>query len=102
MVQEGFASMGVYLNGRAACTLYKNETEKPYFVDKTAMLEELFPLVREGNNHICITRPRRFGKTVAANMVAAFFPGLVRRRTCLTAWRSHGRRDMEPTGTGIR
>ncbi len=65
--------MGVYLNGRAACTLYKNETEKPYFVDKTAMLEELFPLVREGNNHICITRPRRFGKTVAANMVAAFF-----------------------------
>ncbi len=61
------------MNGRAACTLYKNETEKPYFVDKTAMLEELFPLVREGNNHICITRPRRFGKTVAANMVAVFF-----------------------------
>lgn len=49
MVQEEFASMGVYLNGRAACTLYKNETEKPYFVDKAAMLEELFPLVREGN-----------------------------------------------------
>ncbi len=65
--------MGVYLNSKTAYTLYKNETEKPFFVDKTLMLAELFPLVREGNNHICITRPRRFGKTIAANMTAAFF-----------------------------
>ena len=65
--------MGIYLNSRAAYTLYKSETEKPYFVDKTSMLEELFPLVRTGNNHICITRPRRFGKTVTANMIASFF-----------------------------
>lgn len=65
--------MGVYLNSKSAYTLYKSETKKPYFVDKTAMLEELFPLVGTGNNHICITRPRRFGKTVAANMITAFF-----------------------------
>lgn len=65
--------MGIYLNSRAAYTLYKSETEKPYFVDKTSILEELFPLVRTGNNHICITRPRRFGKTVTANMIASFF-----------------------------
>lgn len=37
------------------------------------MLEELFPLVEEGTNYICITRPRRFGKTVMANMITAFF-----------------------------
>ena len=65
--------MGVFLNSKTAYTLYKNETEKPFFVDKSRMLEELFPLVREGNNHICITRPRRFGKTVTANMIAPFF-----------------------------
>ncbi|MDO5406291.1 MAG: AAA family ATPase [Eubacteriales bacterium] len=65
--------MGVYLNSKSAYTLYKNETEQPYFVDKTLMLKELFPLVRTGNNHICITRPRRFGKTVMANMIASFF-----------------------------
>lgn len=65
--------MGVYLNSTTAYTLYKNETIKPYFVDKTKLLEELFPLVVEGNNHICITRPRRFGKTVMANMIASFF-----------------------------
>lgn len=65
--------MGIYLDSKAAYTLYKSETEKPYFVDKTKMLEELFPLVKTGNNHICITRPRRFGKTVMANMIASFF-----------------------------
>ena len=65
--------MGVYLNSETAYTLYKNETEKPYFVDKSQMLEELFPLVREGTNYICLTRPRRFGKTVMAKMIASFF-----------------------------
>lgn len=65
--------MGVYLNGTTAYTLYKSETAKPYFVDKSQMLLELFPLVSTGNNHICITRPRRFGKTVMANMIASFF-----------------------------
>ena len=65
--------MGIYLNSEAAYRLYKNEAEKPYFVDKTLLLEELFPLVKEGTNYVCITRPRRFGKTVMANMITAFF-----------------------------
>lgn len=65
--------MGVYLNSKAAYILYKKETGQPYFVDKTRMLEDLFSLIEQGNNQICITRPRRFGKTVMANMIAAFF-----------------------------
>lgn len=27
----------------------------------------------DGQRYICITRPRRFGKTVIANMIAAYF-----------------------------
>lgn len=65
--------MGIYLNSMTAYTLYKGETQNPYFVDKSKILEELFPLIRRGNQHICITRPRRFGKTVMANMIAAYF-----------------------------
>lgn len=65
--------MGIYLNSTTAFTLYKNETLKPYFVDKSSILKELFSLVDEGSNYICITRPRRFGKTVMANMIASFF-----------------------------
>ena len=65
--------MGFYLNSRTAYSLYKSEVGQTYFVDKSEMLKELFPLVRAGNKHICLTRPRRFGKTIMANMVASFF-----------------------------
>lgn len=65
--------MGVYLNSKKPYYLFGNEKAKPYFVDKSIMIKELMPLVREGSNYICITRPRRFGKTVMANMIAAFF-----------------------------
>lgn len=65
--------MGTYLNSITPYSLYQSECRKPYFVDKTRLLEELFSLVEEGNNDICITRPRRFGKTVMANMIGAFF-----------------------------
>ncbi|MCD8110450.1 MAG: ATP-binding protein [Clostridiales bacterium] len=65
--------MGYYLNSNKVYSLYKSEANKPYFVDKTEMLVELMTLVEQGNNHVCITRPRRFGKSVMATMVGAFF-----------------------------
>ena len=61
--------MGRYLNSSTSYVLYKGQTEQPYFVDKSQMLSELFPFLDSGNTHICITRPRRFGKTV---MITAF------------------------------
>lgn len=65
--------MGFYLNSRKPFALYESEQAKPYFVDKSMMLGELLSLVEAGSSYVCITRPRRFGKTVAANMIAAFF-----------------------------
>ncbi|MCD8110304.1 MAG: ATP-binding protein [Clostridiales bacterium] len=65
--------MGYYLNSKKIYSLYESEAGKPYFVDKSEMLEELIPLVEQKNNHICITRPRRFGKSVMAAMIGAFF-----------------------------
>lgn len=79
--------MGVYLNSKKPYTGYKKVVQSPYFVDKTAMLNELIPMVEHGEDkdadflpsasqdlrYICITRPRRFGKTAAANMIASFF-----------------------------
>ena len=62
--------MGVYLNSKKPWTLYQEEARVAYFVDKTDMLEELLDMVEQGNKYICITRPRRFGKTVMANMIS--------------------------------
>lgn len=36
--------MGTYLNSMTAFSLYSSETKRPYFVDKTMLLTELFPL----------------------------------------------------------
>ncbi len=65
--------MGYYLDSTEPFRLYQSTVKNPYFVDKSAMLAELLPLAEAGNNHICITRPRRFGKSVAAAMIGAFF-----------------------------
>lgn len=84
---KGRKAMGLYLNSKKASILYKAETEADYFVDKTAILDELAALVEpeeqtgnrkeiskgRGNKYICITRPRRFGKSVMASMIAAYF-----------------------------
>lgn len=75
--------MGVYLNSKKPCLLLREEVSSAYFVDKTEILRELVPLIGQGENtvreggkghkYVCITRPRRFGKTVMANMISAYF-----------------------------
>lgn len=65
--------MGMYLNSRAPFDFYKRIVSGKYFVDKSALLEELIPALTINENLFCITRPRRFGKTVMANMIGAFF-----------------------------
>ena len=38
--------MGVYLNSKKPYTVYRKTVQSPYFVDKTAILEELIPIVQ--------------------------------------------------------
>ena len=38
--------MGAYLNSQTPYTLYQSESRSPYFVDKTMLLQELFPSLR--------------------------------------------------------
>lgn len=79
--------MGVYLNAKKASILFQEDFSLTYFVDKTDILDELVPILELKTNgsikpdpsmgrspkYLCITRPRRFGKTVMANMIASFF-----------------------------
>lgn len=65
--------MGIYLNNRNSYEDYLEMVSDPYFVDKSELIKELIPSIGKKSKYICITRPRRFGKSVMANMVAAFF-----------------------------
>jgi hypothetical protein len=63
--------MGIYLDCKIAYDAYKTMVKSPYFVDKTLMLSEIGSMIETSERYICITRPRRFGKTVMANMIAS-------------------------------
>ncbi len=79
--------MGIYLNGKSAYNLFQEDFSLTYYVDKTKILSDLVPLIElkrnarekagenrgKGPKYVAITRPRRFGKTVMANMIAAYF-----------------------------
>jgi len=65
--------MGMFLNSSIPYEGYKEVLRDQFFVDKSMLIGELIPSMGRKNRFICITRPRRFGKTVMANMIGAFF-----------------------------
>lgn len=65
--------MGMFLNTAVPYEAYKTIASTRFFVDKSLLIAELLEaLERDGQKYVCITRPRRFGKTIMANMIAAF------------------------------
>lgn len=65
--------MGMFLNSDIPFEIYRAVSAEPYFVDKTDLIGELIPAIGSEQRFFCITRPRRFGKSVMANMVGAYF-----------------------------
>lgn len=65
--------MGRYLDSRIPFEAFRQIVGTRFFVDKTLLLEDiLHGLEVDGQRYMCIIRPRRFGKSVAANMLGAF------------------------------
>lgn len=79
--------MGVYLNDPGVYGLFQEDYSLAYYVDKSEIIRELVPMIELRNfdgeeaekgrgkepKYAAITRPRRFGKTTVANMIAAYF-----------------------------
>ena len=63
--------MGIYLNPGADLFLEARRDE--IYVDKSALIEELNKVYGKSRKYVCVSRPRRFGKTMAANMVCAYY-----------------------------
>ena len=63
--------MGLYLNPNADAFQMGLNTE--IYVDKSLILSELNKLVGSQENFVCISRPRRFGKSMAGNMISAYY-----------------------------
>lgn len=62
-----------YLNTNTQSLLYQKVVNNEVFVDKSLLIEKVSRVIGTGNPYICITRPRRFGKTINANMLGAYY-----------------------------
>ena len=65
--------MGLYLNSNRSLKNYEELYRSDYFVDKSLIIERLNKLIGKRSKYLCITRPRRFGKTSVADMIAAYY-----------------------------
>lgn len=63
--------MGIYLNPNTDS--FKKNTSAKIYIDKTMMISVVNDFMETSREYICISRPRRFGKTIAGNMLAAYF-----------------------------
>ncbi len=63
--------MGLYLNPDNDA--FKQDSAMQMFVDKSMIINELNKLANTRNNFVCVSRPRRFGKSIAGNMISAYY-----------------------------
>lgn len=63
--------MGIYINPGSG--KFQMSKRAKIYVDKSELIEKLNPLVETEDRFVCVSRPRRFGKTMAANMLAAYY-----------------------------
>ena len=63
--------MGLYVNPDEE--LLRISVNSRIYVDKSMILHELNQLLNTEDRLVCVARPRRFGKSMAANMIAAYY-----------------------------
>lgn len=63
--------MGNYLN--PDISTFARVVNSEIYVDKTGLIEYTNRSAKTLQSYICISRPRRFGKSIAANMLSAYY-----------------------------
>ena len=72
--------MGIYLNPDNI--LYKRSLNSKIYIDKSRLIEYTNQVLDTEQEFICVSRPRRFGKSMAAQMLAAYYS-----KGCLRIWK---------------
>ena len=63
--------MGIYLNPSAGT--FKQCLNAEIYVDKSMIIDELNRRFDSIDSFFCVSRPRRFGKSMAGNMISAYY-----------------------------
>ena len=63
--------MGIYLNPGNDC--FRKVLRSKIYIDKSELIAYTNEVMDSDMGYICVSRPRRFGKSVAANMLSAYY-----------------------------
>ncbi len=63
--------MGIYLN--PGDDKFRKGYRSQIYVDKSGIISYLNKVFDTENRFVCVSRPRRFGKSMAANMISAYY-----------------------------
>ena len=63
--------MGIYLN--PGNEEFQKALNSKIYVDKTMLISEMNQNLNTEHQNICVSRPRRFGKSMTANMLVAYY-----------------------------
>ena len=63
--------MGIYLNPDN--TDFRRALKSEIYVDKSELIKQTNKILDTENRFVCVSRPRRFGKSMAANMLTAYY-----------------------------
>ncbi|KAG4082964.1 hypothetical protein H8356DRAFT_1749639 [Neocallimastix lanati (nom. inval.)] len=66
--------MGLIIDNEDMCEKFKGLLEEKYFIDKSNIINDFNKLInRNSEKYVCITKPRRFGKTSIAAMLVMYY-----------------------------
>lgn len=63
--------MGIYVNPDSS--RLRTDMNDDIYVDKSMILSELNKLYSARSRFLCVSRPRRFGKTMVGNLIATYY-----------------------------
>lgn len=65
--------MAIYLNTKNSLENFIELYKEKYYVDKSDIISLINEKISSKSKYICVTRPRRFGKTSVINMLGAYY-----------------------------
>nr|MCR5623252.1 AAA family ATPase [Treponema sp.] len=85
--------MGIYLNPNN--DNFKKITRAEIYIDKTMMISVLNGFMETAREYVCVSRPRRFGKTIAGNMLSAYYSKGCDSRALFASYKISGDKSFE-------
>lgn len=85
--------MGTYLN--PGNEKFRQAANSEIYIDKSGLIEYTNQAINTAEKYICVSRPRRFGKTMAADMLTAYYSRGCDSKELFSALQAAQSRDFE-------